>query len=221
MPRHMWRNPRTFELPCPAFKMFFIFSQRLIKWDLRECCCSSLSCVWLFAIPRIAAHQAPLSVGFPRQQYSSGLPFFPAGLLPDPGIEPVPSVFLGRFFTTEQAGKTLRKCYLQRKEGQVIKILCEIMSDWILSYNCSVQFSSVQSLSHVWLFVTPWIAAGQDFLSITNSQSSLRLTSIESVMPSSHLILCHPRLLLPPIPPSIRVFSSESNNLELLISLGK
>ena len=74
----------------------------------------------------------------------------------------------------------------------------------------SVQFSSVQSLSCVRLFVTPWIAARQASLSITNSQSSLRFTSIESVMPSSHLILCHPLLLLPPIPPSIRVFSNES-----------
>ena len=71
-------------------------------------------------------------------------------------------------------------------------------------------FSSVQSLSRVRLFVTPWIAACQASLSITNSCSSLRLMSIESVMPSSHLILCHPLLLLPPIPPSIRVFSNES-----------
>ena len=58
--------------------------------------------------------------------------------------------------------------------------------------------------------VTPWIAACQASLSITNSRTSLRLTSIESVMPSSHLILCHPLLLLPPIPPSIRLFSNES-----------
>ena len=72
------------------------------------------------------------------------------------------------------------------------------------------QFSSVQSLSHVRLFVTPWIAARQASLSITNSQSSLKLTSIESVMPSSYFILCRPLLLLPPIPPSIRVFSNES-----------
>ena len=71
-------------------------------------------------------------------------------------------------------------------------------------------FSSVQSLSRVRLFATPWIAARQASLSITNPQSSLRLTSIESVMPSSHLILCHPLLLLPPIPPSIRVFFNES-----------
>ena len=74
----------------------------------------------------------------------------------------------------------------------------------------SVQFSSVQSLSCVWLFATPLIAARQASLSITNTQSSLRLTSIKSVMPSSHLILCRPLLLLPPVPPSIRVFSNES-----------
>ena len=73
-----------------------------------------------------------------------------------------------------------------------------------------VQFSSVQSLSHVRLFATSWIAAHQASLSIINSQSSLRLTSIESVMPSSHLILCCSLLLLPRIPPSIRVFSNES-----------
>ena len=70
-------------------------------------------------------------------------------------------------------------------------------------------FSSVQSLSRVRMFATPWSAARQTSLSITNSRSSLRLTSIESVMPSSHLILGHPLLLLPPIPPSIRVFSYE------------
>ena len=74
----------------------------------------------------------------------------------------------------------------------------------------SVQFSSVQSLSRVQLFVTPWIAARQASLSITISRSSLRLASIESVMPSSHLILCHPLLLLSPISPSIRDFSNES-----------
>ena len=71
-------------------------------------------------------------------------------------------------------------------------------------------FSLVQSLSHVRFFATPWIAAHQASLSITNSRSSHKLTSIKSVMPSSHLILCHPLLLLPPIPPSIRVFSNES-----------
>ena len=71
-------------------------------------------------------------------------------------------------------------------------------------------FSSVQSLRHVRLFATPWITACQASLCITNSRSSLRLMTIKSVMPSSHLILCHPLLLLPPIPLSIRVFSNES-----------
>ena len=74
----------------------------------------------------------------------------------------------------------------------------------------SLSFSSVQSLSHVHLFATPWIAAYQASLSITNSRSSPKLMSIESVMPSSHLILCRPLLLLPPVTPSIRVFSNES-----------
>ena len=74
----------------------------------------------------------------------------------------------------------------------------------------SVQFSSVQSLSPVWLFATPWIAARHASLSITNSRSWLRLMPMESVMPSNHLILCHLLLLLLPIPPSIRAFSNES-----------
>ena len=74
----------------------------------------------------------------------------------------------------------------------------------------SVQFSSFQSLSRVRLFGTPWTAARQASLSITNSRSLLKPMPIESLMPSSHLILCCPLLLLPPIPPNIRVFSSES-----------
>ena len=74
----------------------------------------------------------------------------------------------------------------------------------------SDQIRSDQSLSHVWLFATPWIAARQASLSITNSRRSIRLMSIESLMASSHLILYRPFLLLPPIPPSIRVFSNES-----------
>ena len=72
------------------------------------------------------------------------------------------------------------------------------------------QFNSVQSLSLVRLFAVPWIAACQSSLSITNSWTLLKLMSIESMMPSNHLILCCPLLLLPPIPPSIRVFSNES-----------
>ena len=77
----------------------------------------------------------------------------------------------------------------------------------------STSVTSVQSLSHVRLFATPWTTACQASLSITNSWSLPKLMSIESVMPSSYLILCRPLLLLPPIPPSIRVFSNESNLL--------
>ena len=73
-----------------------------------------------------------------------------------------------------------------------------------------LSYSSVQLLSRVWLFLTPWTAACWDSLSITNSQSLPKLVSIELVMASNHLIFCHPLLLLPSIPPSIRVFSNES-----------
>ena len=83
---------------------------------------------------------------------------------------------------------------------------------WALRSHCcvSVQFSSAESLSHVRPFATPWTAAHQTSLSIINSQSLLKLMSISSVMPSNHLILCCPLLLLPSIFPSIRVFSNES-----------
>ena len=80
----------------------------------------------------------------------------------------------------------------------------------MFQFSSVAQFSSVQSLSYVRPFETPWIASRQASLSITNCQSSLKLTSIQSVMPSSHLILCRPLFLLLPIPPSIKVFSNES-----------
>ena len=102
--------------------------------------------------PWTAAYQAPLSMGFSRQEYWSGLPLL----------------------------------------------------------SLASNFRSDQSFSRVRLFATPWITARQTSLSITNSQSSPRLTSIESAMPSSHLILCRPLLFLPPIPSSIRLFSNES-----------
>ena len=86
-----------------------------------------------------------------------------------------------------------------------------MLLNWpVVFYTSGSQFSSVQSLSRVRLFITPWTAARQASLSITNSQSLLKLMPIESVMPSIHLILCHPLLLLPSIFPSIRVFSNES-----------
>ena len=87
-----------------------------------------------------------------------------------------------------------------------------VKANWIIELHCSLwlDISSVQLLSHLQLFATPWTAAHQASLSITNSQSLLKLMSIELVMPSNHLILCHPLLLLPSIFPRIRVFSNES-----------
>ena len=110
---------------------------------------------------------------------------------PQPGVEPISSALEGIFLTTGPPEKSfLKPCILS-------------------SSSPNHQFTSVQSLSHVRLFVTPWTAAHQGSLSITNSQSLLKLLSIESVMPSNHLILCCPLLLLPSIFPSIRVFSNE------------
>ena len=81
---------------------------------------------------------------------------------------------------------------------------------WVEWNSCMLWISSVQSLSRVWLFVTPWTAASRASLSITNSWSSRKLMSIKLVRPSNHLILCHPLLLPPSIFPSIKVFSNES-----------
>ena len=104
---------------------------------------------------------------------------------------------------TEFGGHWEPSWYIWPKRGSNIDfIFKKLISLW---KHCN-KFTSVQSHSRVRLFATPWITAGQASLSITNSRSSLRLMSIDSVMPSSHLILCRPLLLLPPIPTSIRVF---------------
>ena len=103
-----------------------------------------------------------------------------------------------------------RGSFWPRVQTQVSHIASRCFTLWATSRVQTYFISSVQSLSRVWLFATPWITARQASLSITNSQSSLRVTFIESGMPSSHLILGRPLLLLPPIPPSIRVFSNES-----------
>ena len=97
-------------------------------------------------------------------------------------------------------------CYMNLRKLKI----CRFYYFWVIHKVNDHQFSSVQSLSRVRLFATPWIAARQASLSITNSRSLPKLMPIESVMPSSHIILCCPLLLLLPIPPSIRVFSNES-----------
>ena len=109
-------------------------------------------------------------------------------------------------FRTVPLQKTLVNSDMKLHFLLIKELMLTLKGLWLFS----LQFSSVQSLSRVLLFATPWIAARQASLSITNSRSSPKLMSIESVMPSNHLILCHPLLLLPPIPPSIRVFSNES-----------
>ena len=125
--------------------------------------------------------------------------------------------------------KCLTNKDLPYSQGTLINAMCSldgqgIRGEWIhvyawvspftvhqkLSQHCELAISSVQSLSRVQLFVTPWTAACQASLSITNSRSLLKLMSIESVMPSNHLILCRPPLLLPSVFPSFRVFPNES-----------
>ena len=91
-----------------------------------------------------------------------------------------------------------------------IFIITNTIKSFVTGLDMSYHFSSVQLLSHVWVFATPWIAICQASLSITNSRSPPKPMSIVSVMPSNHLILCHPILLLPSIFPSIRVFSNDS-----------
>ena len=105
---------------------------------------------------------------------------------------------------------TCFKCYVSVNVSYSFSVHVQWDLLCLLLFFYSVELSSVQSLSHVWLFVTPWITACQASLSITYSCSLPKLMSIELVMPSSHVILCLPLLLLPLIPPSIRVFSNES-----------
>ena len=144
-----------------------------------------------------------------------------------PGTEPVSPVLPGGFLNTGPSGKSQlcsilvnsphpQKSFSDFYHYRLVLSILRLHQEGIVLYPFvfwsyfKYSFSSVQSLSHVRLFATPWITACQASLSITNSRSLLKLMSIESVIPSSHLILCCPLLLLPPIPPSIRVFSNES-----------
>ena len=128
-------------------------------------------------------------------------------------------IFNCYIFLTDQ-----RNQFLQLQLGPCVSVICVMVhfrNKWIIGGNMNShsstgksiwlhQFSSVQSLSRIWLFATPWTSVSQASLSITNSRSLPKLMSIKLVMPSSHLILCRPLLLLPSIFPSIRVFSNES-----------
>ena len=157
----------------------------------------SLSRVLFFATPWTAAHQAPPSMGFSRQEYWSGCHC----LLQS--TQQTASIF---FY------EILRKatCWIRFKYN--LMTISQNHWQWQSIVKKTeiivILYSSVLSLHHVQLFVTPWIAARQASLPTTNSRSLLKFMSIKSVMPSSHLILCRPLLLLPPIRPSIRVFSN-------------
>ena len=144
---------------------------------------SHFSLVWLFATLWTVTHEVLLSIGFSRQQ------------------------------NEWVAMPSSRGSSWLRDQTHVSCVFCtgrQILYHWATWEAQRKALSSVQSLSHVWLFATPWITACQASLSITNSQSSLKLMTIKLVMPSKHLILCRRLLLLSPIPPSIRVFSNES-----------
>jgi len=143
---------------------------------------SCLTLLWSHEL--YVACQGPLSMGFSRQESVVDCHFLLQGIFSTQGSNLSPAL-AGGFFTTEPQGKPPFRAII-----------------------ASVQFSSVQSFSRVWLFATPWTTAHKASLSITNSQRPPKPMPIESVMPSSHLILCRPLLLLPSIIPSIRVFSS-------------
>ena len=143
------------------------------------------------ATPWTVACQTPPSMGFSRQEYCSGLPFPSPRDLPDPGIEPRSPTLQADFLPTEPQGKP----------GWLGKSPKFLRTE---NYNQS----SVQLLSHVQLFATPWTPACQASLSIANSQNLPKLMSTESVMPSNYLILCRPLPLLPSIFASIRIFSN-------------
>ena len=165
--------------------LFFLWQSSII---LRVYVCAMLSCsVVSNSVQPHGLQPTSLlcSWGFSRQEYWSGLPCPPPGDLPNPGIKLRSPVLQVDSLLTESPEK-----------------LCMCIYKW--------DISSVQSLSHVQLFVTPWTTACQASLSITNSRSPPKPMSIESVMPSNHLILCHPLLLLPSIFPSIRVFANKS-----------
>ena len=154
---------------------------------------------------------------FSRQVYLSGLLCSPPRDLPDPGIEPVSlgSPEIGRqilyHFATWAHTSSLWVYETKKKHLLIdLRLLWLTIKHVTESDSCTVQFSSVQLLSCVRIFATSWTAAHQASLSFTNSQSLLKFISIELVMPSNHLILCHPLLLLPSIFPTIRVFSNES-----------
>ena len=148
----------------------------------------------------------------PRQTFCAPLPIPPssvyAGQLPSEPIRPR-KTSQDHLRPTGTSWSHLARVLISTKSPQTSGSRRQRLLEKLAS-SIAASLSSVQSLSHIGLFATPWTAVHQASLSITNSRSLLRLMTIESVMLSNHLILCHPLLLLPSIFPSIRVFSNES-----------
>ena len=162
---------------------------KLLQLQLCPTLCDSTDC----SMP--GACQAPLSMGFSREEYWSGLPCPLTGDLPHPGIKSeflMYSALADRSFTTSTTWAA-RNCFRKVNKSRFTYMIVVV----------------VQSLSHVWLFATPWTAACQASLSFTLSRRLLKLMSIESVMPSNLLVLSCPFLLPPSIFTRIRVFSNE------------
>ena len=155
--------------------------------------CSSPIFVTLWTV----AHQAPLSMGFSRQEYQRGCHALLQGIFLTQGSNLMSPALAGGFFTTSATWEALLyRSVIQYSDSWIIcqKSCSALASTSIFSDPLSL-FSSVQSLSHIQLFVTPWTTARQASLSITNSRSPPKPMSIESVMPSNHLILCRPLLI--------------------------
>ena len=222
---------------CTLYNAHFCLHPRVMDLVIivfRKCVSRSVMSNFLQPRGLYVVHQVPLSMGFSRQEYWSGLPFPSPGDLSDPRIEPESPALQTNSLPSEPPWKpfilAILKCIfyclcvpdpdppvcLRSLLAHLIEILKLTWAKWnywfvghppkiVTSSLSSVQFShSVMSDS-----ATPWTAAHQAFLSITNSRSLLKLMSIESVMPSNHLILCCPLLLPLSIFPSIRVFSNE------------
>ena len=183
---------------------------------MHVCMLSRFTCVWFFVTPCTAACQAPTYMKFSRQEYWSGLPFPSSGMNQYWYILMDSSPYFFQIFLAFVCFFLFFFFFFNPRPhpGYHVTFIHHVSwLTWTVSVSSvqfsSVQFSSVQSLSRIWLFATPSIAARQASLSITNSRSLLKLMSIESVMPSNHLMIIHPLLLLPPVPPSITVFSSQ------------
>ena len=175
------------------------------KWKVKV---KSLSPVWPWATPWTAAFQASPFMGFSRQEHWSGVPLPSPNLVLDIYLKSICSFYWIKVFGTKIW--ILDIFLLLEYHTSILSQLPEQGKTCVFTNSCTQPFVvAAQLLSSVRIFATPWTAAHQASLSFNTSQNLLKFMSIESVMPTSHLVLCCPILLLPSIFPSIRVLSSE------------